>query len=108
MYVERCKQRVEAGRKGGFQKAANRAAKAGDSSTATNSLAKLHKDKDTSKDKDMFKNKDDILSYAHPPEEAACGDGSAEVCAAGAAPARESSSASAVQKNLSAAMRRRI
>ena len=105
MYVERCKQRVEAGRKGGFQKAANRAAKAGDSSTATNSLAKLHKDKDkdTSKDKDMFKNKDDILSYAHPPEEAACGDGSAEVCAAGAAPARESSSASAVQKNLSAA-----
>lgn len=51
----------------------------------------------------MSKNKDSILSYAHPPEEAARGNGSAEVCAAGAAPVREGSSLAAVQKNLSAA-----
>lgn len=109
MYDERCKQRVEAGRKGGL---ISRPPQTKQKQTEANGSeskqmeANEHKNKD--KVKDMSKNKDDILSYAHPPEEAACGDGSAEVCAAGAAPARESSSASAVQKNLSAANAGRI
>ena len=104
MYDERCKQRVEAGRKGGL---ISRPPQTKQKQTEANGSeskqmeANEHKNKD--KVKDMSKNKDDILSYAHPPEEAAWGDGSAEVCAAGAAPAREGSSASAVQKNLSAA-----
>lgn len=106
LYDERCKQRVEAGRKGGLisrppqtkqkQTEAN-------GSDAKQMEANEHKNKDKGKDKDMSKNKDSILSYAHPPEEAARGEGSAEVCAAGAAPVREGASLSAVQKNPSAA-----
>ena len=106
LYDERCKQRVEAGRKGGLisrppqtkqkQTEAN-------GSDAKQMEANEHKNKNKVKDKDMSKNKDGILSYAHPPEEAARGEGSAEVCAADAAPVREGASLSAVQKNPSAA-----
>lgn len=116
LYDERCKQRVEAGRKGGLisrppqtkQKQTEANGSDAKQTEANGSDAKQmeaneHKNKDKVKDKDMSKNKDSILSYAHPPEEAARGDGSAEVCAADAAPVREGSSLAAVQKNLSAA-----
>ena len=94
LYDERCKQRVEAGRKGGL---ISRPPQTKQKQTEANgSDAKQM-------EANEHKNKDGILSYAHPPEEAARGEGSAEVCAADAAPVREGASLSAVQKNPSAA-----
>ena len=94
LYDERCKQRVEAGRKGGL---ISRPPQTKQKQTEANgSDAKQM-------EANEHKNKDGILSYAHPPEEAARGEGSAEVCAAGAASVREGASLSAVQKNPSAA-----